>query len=790
MQAELLSLRDYLRNLDWDTARRGSLLVVAPELLKISSPRPELDIDEEKKALAEGAAAFARRIGPPGRYGYNPALLEQALDLRLFRTKTCAALAPSQMVIPTRRLPKPDLHAEDERPERLELLLRTFTKTQWEKIGSRTGFGLSDCETPQQTALFDRLLPSPLVVGKSARKQPTDRIYSATDRAHTRLRVALYVSSDAIGSAGTEAQMLYFRGRKWIHEENELTLVGDNPYAPHETTYGASLTEKVTRKRKLSDLNDASLTALVNLTSAVTVGELVARIATATRLPLTVDYRLTKLSVQTWGASATAGDVLGMLCWSLGGSVRKLSPAAYVLTWDKEPLTQHLLRLDTWEADAWLESAEGEKEPFKIDNALPYLSLADDEPQRFPRSWIERLAGGRRIFKQDELPASVQNLHFLALEERFQSQQRPEGLDSVRLSLTAFAQLLLPNDNNSIIPLEPVTFPHKVPSMAVTTIPVKWKGIGLTLRADTPEQAVELVEHTNKLPLAWLFLEGDAPTLTAALKVTKKPLGGLVRLLTVPPGSDPRVDRNILGQSASEYAKSRGRSGSDWLIPDAPGVREHCQKKLLALAALPGLAGLRLADDTPPGYDAGLSLKGIYSPGDALGYSRENRLAYWRETGTDPADIQSYSSSVTLPYFEEGRGVPISPTWQGWLRQKVVRLRREATLGLTLPLWRTELLDIFWLGYGLASPTIHLLTTWKPADDKTPSLDRYWNNGAVEYQKAGRVVSFSLAIPAPVTASTLQGYLETVRNSAKGMELALDLSSWPVDTVLKLLKFE
>jgi hypothetical protein len=226
------------------------------------------------------------------------------------------------------------------------------------------------------------------------------------------------------------------------------------------------------------------------------------------------------------------------------------------------------------------------------------------------------------------------------------------------------------------------------------------------------------------------------------------------------------------------------------LIPDAPGVQEHCRARLQALAALPGLAGLRLADDTPPGYDALLSLQGIYSPGDALGYSRENRLAYWRETGTDPADILGYSSSVTLPYFDEGRGVPVSPTWQGWLRQKVVRLRREATAGLNLPLWRTELLDLFWLGYGLSAPTIHLLTTWKSADDKTPLVDRGWNEGAAAYQKAGQVSYFSLAVPAPVTASTLQGYLETVRNTAKGMELALDLSAWPVEAVLKLLRPE
>ncbi|MBB6050679.1 hypothetical protein [Armatimonas rosea] len=784
MQTALRSLRDYLTNLDWDASRRGSLLVVAPEQLTTSPPRPEQDVEEEKKALAEGAAAFARRIGPPGRYGYNPALLEQAFELRRLRTRTCAALAPSLMVIPARRLPKPDFHAEDERPELMELLLRTCTQTQWEKLGSRTGFGLPDCETRAQRRLFERIVPSPLVVGRNYRRQPNDRLYSPSERLRARLRVVLYVSSDAVGSQGAEAQMLYFNGDK----NTEITLVGDNPYAPHDTTFGASLTEKVPRKQKPAALSYGALTTPVHLVPTTTVGELVGQIASATRLPLTVDYRLKRHSVLTWGTQVAAGDLLEALCWSLGGSVRKLDPAAFVLTWDKEPLTLHLLRHDTWEADAWLESVYGEKEPYKIDNALPYLALADDEPQRFSRSWVERLAGGPRIVKSDALPASVQNLHALALAERFRDQETPPGLDSVRLVLSAWAQLLLPD--GPALTLEPLSVPLGATSTTQDEPALGWEGIGLTLRAETPEQAEQLLALTDKLPLARLFLEGDAPTLAAALKMTKKPLCGLERLLTVPPGSDPRVDRNILGQSTSEYGKSRGRRGSDWLIPDAPGVQEHCRSKVQALAALPGLAGLRLADDTPPGYDAELSLQGIYSPGDALGYSRENRLAYWRETGTDPADILGYRSRITLPYFDEGRGVTVSPTWQGWLRQRVVRLRREATAGLTLPLWRTELLDIFWLGYGHSAPTIHLLTTWKPADDKTPLVDRGWNEGAAAYQKTGQVLYFSLAVPAPVPASTLQGYLETVRNSAKGMELALDLSSWPVEAVLKLLKSE
>lgn len=212
----------------------------------------------------------------------------------------------------------------------------------------------------------------------------------------------------------------------------------------------------------------------------------------------------------------------------------------------------------------------------------------------------------------------------------------------------------------------------------------------LLLAARNPEEAGKAVRLAHSLAFRqlWLYVEaGDAgrATLVSAIaegQAVKLPVFAVLSLLkpgVKVPGVEP--DRNTLGEAAGAFARriretpisSVGYASgslrtsftppSDWLRFDLPGFAAAHLRRLREIAAVPGLAGLALADTAGPGYypfqGATEETDGLGGSGD-FGYTPEMRLAFLRAEGYDPIDLSVsgnsrnyFSQVVELPFFPD-----------------------------------------------------------------------------------------------------------------------------------------
>lgn len=182
------------------------------------------------------------------------------------------------------------------------------------------------------------------------------------------------------------------------------------------------------------------------------------------------------------------------------------------------------------------------------------------------------------------------------------------------------------------------------------------------------------------------------------------------------------LDVNIRGETGAAFVRRRlaspeaqqspwlrdqlARAGANWLRPQAPEVAQSVKRRLVALAATPGLAGLVLTGTAAPGYDDPGQPAGErsgWSPGDEneYGYSVEQRLVFLRKEGYDPIDLVGPTNYVNadldLPFFsdqafqprhiqlEGGRWGP-EPNWRG-PREKWRGLRYEQNAGFLADLY-------------------------------------------------------------------------------------------------------
>jgi hypothetical protein len=154
----------------------------------------------------------------------------------------------------------------------------------------------------------------------------------------------------------------------------------------------------------------------------------------------------------------------------------------------------------------------------------------------------------------------------------------------------------------------------------------------------------------------------------AAGKAVGLPVWGAVRLLRERDAPPARQERNILGETPEAFVARQQQNPllqrhpilgalaakyGGWVLPDLPTLT----RSLVALARVPGLAGLVLRDTAAPGYpeqvndESRLFLNGEY------GFIPEQRLAFLRKEGVDPIDIvtETYDlkASIPLPFFRD-----------------------------------------------------------------------------------------------------------------------------------------
>lgn len=134
------------------------------------------------------------------------------------------------------------------------------------------------------------------------------------------------------------------------------------------------------------------------------------------------------------------------------------------------------------------------------------------------------------------------------------------------------------------------------------------------------------------------------------------------------------LDRNVLGETRGEEARREAailaaNTSEEWrrllqqtflrtgdlLRVDDPDVLSRLKKRLVALVATPGLAGLVLEDTAAPGYadPGGSLLANRYPRRNGFGYTPGLRLAFLRQASVDPLDLPAGSGSgeFDLPFF-------------------------------------------------------------------------------------------------------------------------------------------
>lgn len=584
------------------------------------------------------------------------------------------------------------------------------------------------------------------------------RTLSAGERQGVRLRVVLETGVTARYAAARPGVFpVWFNANRNGGKREFLDLVGDDQYKASPDDYGQRLSERVPNRLKAGDLPASVLgQAVVSLVPApsstsggdakplpLSLGELVRRIGEASGRELYADKRIAGLPVATRGASAApAGDVLKALCLSVAGALRRVGPA-YVLTSDVAGLAARRAVLDQWLLDAAEQrrtQMDGLRARMARLDPARFLSFPDDDQMALSSDLLARTLADQRARRgraRDpqaglglEVPLSAlsptqQNALAGAADRLAQTNNGEFAVttDRVWLSVSAWLAFVIPGAGEIVnAPLDiglgvaPPSGDAAAPAVPAPdfVLPDRRPVVIVSVAsADEAEQAVRAAASHHLVEL-WLALSNDpasaagadAPIVEAAVRAGKTAgvsVGAVVCLLTRPaaPNDPGRLDRNVLGQTASAYAAARRRRATgaaknadetapeplaqDWLAPDAPGVADALRERLARLVRVPGLAGLVLRDALPPGYRSRKANPDNGNPpfrnaGTAvqLGYTPDQRLAFLRERGADPADIVPYFFfGKPVPRFPEAsNGDPLAGEWAAWRQDRAAALLR------------------------------------------------------------------------------------------------------------------
>ena len=651
-----------LEKTPWNVESRGPLLVVGAEGISPKLPLPE-----------------------PSAQGYNLASLATAFDLVPLRLKTLTVLAPRQGW----EIRRPTVTAEEllrskEEYCLLELLVSLDT-AQWKELTSEKGLGRESLNADQQA-----LLAAVQAHHSFVSSQGTPVAVSEQQRRQLRLRL------------GQRAQVLLFP-----LEPNGVVsplVPPDAPKPPSISLWSSEQTqaryETLPTRPKASALELSSLTARASLVPSESVGQLLKRLATATKLPLTASPWLAELTVTTRGSSAAVGELLQALCRATDSTFRRVGSGPetlYVLTHDQEGIATQLARWSELDAKA---------------RALLELHL---ERQH------KRLAGASRpIPVQDayNIPAELRQKGSVALTELprelqqtlqkqastqtysvFQNNQevaKPFRTDRVGFVTETTGSLILPGIGelpyHGLADLAGVFLPDGERPLSTPSLSL-WKERVVVLAPHTVEEAREAVALAKKAQQTALWLAVSSrphearPLLEAAISEGKKnnlSVGALVRPLWGPKNelvvAGPE-DQNLLGATIPElFARHPSipttnfffwptRAGQSALIPTQE-TQQATVKALTELAKTDGLAGLAIQNLTPPFYLEQAHASSVTS--DQFGYNLPNRLAFLQQTGCDPLDLfaQDFSLSDAPPELRQlqAKQWKVNGAWRGFLQ--------------------------------------------------------------------------------------------------------------------------
>ncbi len=708
----LYNLAQALDSLAWDVSRRGPLLIVGAD--KIQIPNFQTRIQSQT----------GPKVPPPG----TPAkTIADLFELKVEKVGTLHALVPQkvkQFLGPPDA--DPESVGPMERYELSQELAYSLTKDQWAILSSVRGLGLDNL-TPKQQALYLQLLPDPVRIQptQTSSDQNGPRVAELTpdQRAQIRVKmdrkttVAFMAQGNAFGGVsfgdtpGEKKRTFYLMSG----DENRKEPLYDRvaPLVPNKPKPGDL------------DFDAALLDASLPFEDAKTVEALMKRLRDVTGLKMMLaDARLGALSVTVRGESARAGDVLRALCRSFGGAVRKVgegSNALYVLTDDRVGLGTRLAAFSEWRSAASSNRWQDDEKRRKPLESVDFTGMTTlDDPYGISPDLLKNIEKNRyqpqepgkpdsRGVAVSSLPPSLQSFVEKKLGEtptfKFYDgsgeQEQSLRRDRIDIQSSYRLQMTIPGwgDTDAYdlwglvgVPqnVEAMRYykdnPPKPPPPRPLHYPAGWRVRGLILRPKDPAESRTLAKlaKQNGFNLLWIEVPLDAkaarPILEAALS-EKLPVVALVHVLQVPARAIPpgtRPDISILGET-SDQATERQRLRNQRMNPNivfptpseplvyldpTPAAQKHQIERAVALAQIPGLAGLALRSITPPGYEPASNNGFSGVPG--LGYTLESRLAFLQKESVDPIDLSpEYMDSRLVPAFFASDGPNYIPLANG-----------------------------------------------------------------------------------------------------------------------------
>lgn len=699
-QPPLNSLAAVLERLYWNAAARGPLLIVAPELYtplqKTDEAPPDLFRHDQSDAHEDGEPEDKPEPLklPPGIL--SPTVLLPHFGLQITRLEGLSVVTHPRMQVP-QALCLTESQLEDSvglPTNTLERFLATLDETQWQAIGSTQGLAETQLQSPPQKKLFRQLLPA-TAVAYFATEPPFPKWDPDTDlfgpppalppnalvgmRLHIEKRLSLNVFVPGAGREGVG-----LRDQENLDPEGKLrraVLLQPEKYLSDEASSPWATRPARTKPTQLDPASHA-LDAPLALEGARTAGELVERIAHATRINLICDKRVAGRSVWIKGkGSIRAGTVLAALCQGLQGAVRRLDNL-YLLTADTQTniertegiaLGYGLLdkQMNEWSKQARDEAtaARGLLIRTRAADKVPHDSRSEASEALWKLG--EKRPPARRLFIDNDDAPSVdpESLPLASLPPVFQQRTQasfqkrldaspkqgealPKQPTQVSARVMLYTELLLPRLSarariGSIL-LEHVhpdtPLPEPPPPVTWPETPVRaWY---VPLPADEKESTalVTLATQCKATELRIALPPGDdaEKRLAELAKRAKDAKLKLVPVLRpfVALSPETRRDIDLLGRTARTWSQTPvGKLQpplSDYVEPEALDTAffsAYCQR----LAQLPGVTGLALAELAPPGYGTGEHWEG--------GGQRSERLAFLQKEGLDPADLQGEDDS-------------------------------------------------------------------------------------------------------------------------------------------------
>lgn len=763
------SLQDGLAQLDWDPARRGPLLLIAPEQARVKG-----------------------RTLPPPRGGYGLPELLGYVDQQLVRFPSLTSAGPNTMVV----LSTPTVNSfrgmsEFFRSGEPRALLDSLDTAQLNKALSAGGLGYADLTSEHQRGLWTKMLPYTLTFQETPGPFPSALgagqspwwgnqkipVLSPAAQRNLRLRVSLDLTLTA-QPGGYEVGFTERTGGAIQVALRALPQSPDEVSRQRQEQEKLSSTQTVPYHRKLSDLDPTTerFNTPISLAELKTVGELVQRVAKAVNLELYADPRIAALPVFVKALpdqGVTAGDALGAVLRATCFTVRRLSAgreSAFVVTFDRVPLgNQSVALFDTMmpqilqEMQSQMaEQKAGTEASQKLRKKNLLKLLKRGEGAEAPEFlWSAALGGKPEPVPLASLPGSLQT-KAQAIWTRVQAYKYPDGTPPPKrpeaLLPRAQVRVFLSGEGLGRAELASLSVKELLPpeQPPLVSLPPTLKTRSLLVNppreAASAKKLIALAKERgfNQLVVA---LSGDAndDLAVSLLTAEKDALPVLAMLSPITPGPTDTLrerDLSVTGRTALEMAQGRTALGElstalpfirplfeqitklNALTPEAVPV-ERVASRVLKLTSLPGVAGVVFQGLKVPGYEQSFD-SGNLETLWAGGYTASERLAFLRAKGADPADflqLEGVGGSVALPFFGSGRD-ETRRLWNERRKQRAELLRKRLDTALqaakiTKPIWQLETRSVMdesgvWKPWkpGLTGPV--QLTHWSALNRRMP----------------------------------------------------------------------